>query len=77
MYIYQCPEWPNFTWQHEQLAPLLGAVRQQQGRVLGQMEAHGFALQAEATRNIQAFIAQHVLIKEAGGGRSTSYRLTY
>ncbi len=49
MYIYQQPAWPNFTWQHEQLEPLLGAVRHQQGRVLGQMEALGFALQADAT----------------------------
>ncbi|WP_310391443.1 Fic family protein [Hymenobacter sp.] len=49
MYIYQCPDWPNFTWQREQLEPLLGAVRQQQGRVLGHMEALGFPVQAEAT----------------------------
>lgn len=49
MYIYQRPEWPNFTWQPAQLEPLLGTVRHQPGRVLGQMEARGFALQAEAT----------------------------
>jgi len=48
MYIYQHPTWPNFTWQHEHLEPLLGAVRHQQGRVLGHMEALGFSLQAEA-----------------------------
>jgi Fic family protein len=40
--------WPAFTWQHERLESLLGAVRHQQGRVLGHMEALGFSLQAEA-----------------------------
>ncbi|MET4075595.1 Fic family protein [Hymenobacter sp. UYCo722] len=49
MYIYRRPEWPHFTWQPARLEPLLGAVRHQQGRVLGQMEARGFAVQAEAT----------------------------
>lgn len=48
MYIYQQPTWPAFTWRHEHLEPLLGAVRHQQGRVLGHMEALGFSLQAEA-----------------------------
>jgi Fic family protein len=48
VYIYQHLAWPAFTWQHERLEPLLGAVRHQQGRVLGHMEALGFSLQAEA-----------------------------
>lgn len=48
VYIYQQFTWPAFTWQHERLEPLLGAVRHQQGRVLGHMEALGFSLQAEA-----------------------------
>lgn len=48
MYIYQHPGWPAFTWQAAQLEPLLGAVRHQQGRVLGTMQALGFSLQAEA-----------------------------
>ncbi len=48
MYIYQQPAWPAFTWQHERLESLLGAVRHQQGRVLGHMQALGFSLQAEA-----------------------------
>ena len=48
MHIYQQPTWPDFTWQHDQLEPILGAVRHQQGRVLGHMEALGFSLQAEA-----------------------------
>lgn len=49
MYVHQRHEWPHFTWQHTQLQQLLGAVRQQQGRVLGRMEALGFGLQAEAS----------------------------
>ncbi len=52
MYIYQHPTWPAFTWQHERLEPLLGAVRHQQGRVLGHMQALGFSLQAEALLQI-------------------------
>jgi Fic family protein len=48
VYIHQQPAWPTFTWQPSQLEPLLGAVRHQQGRVLGHMEALGFSLQAEA-----------------------------
>lgn len=49
MYIYQQPTWPAFTWQPAQLEALLGTVRHQQGRVLGYMQALGFAVQAEAT----------------------------
>ena len=48
VYLYQQPTWPAFIWQPERLEPLLGAVRHQQGRVLGHMEALGFSLQAEA-----------------------------
>jgi Fic family protein len=48
VYIYQQPTWPAFTWRPAQLEPLLGAVRHQQGRVLGHMQALGFSLQAEA-----------------------------
>ena len=48
MYIQQQPTWPAFTWQYERLELLLGAVRHQQGRALGHMEALGFSLQAEA-----------------------------
>ena len=44
MCIQQQPTWPAFTWQHERLEPLLGAVRHQQGRVLGHMEALVFSL---------------------------------
>jgi hypothetical protein len=41
MYLYQQPGWPRFTWQPAALEALLGAVRHQQGRVLGHMQALG------------------------------------
>lgn len=48
VYIYQLPDWPNFTWDDKEIAPVLGEVRHQQGRLLGRMESIGFNLQAEA-----------------------------
>jgi len=48
MYIYENPEWPNFTWDNKKLMNLLGIVRNLQGRLLGQMEAIGFSLKEEA-----------------------------
>lgn len=49
IYIYEKPGWPEFTWDSEALAGVLAAVRHKQGRHLGQMEALGFDLQAEAS----------------------------
>lgn len=48
-YIYQRPEWPSFRWNGDLIAGQLAAVRHHQGRLLGQMEALGFRLRAEAT----------------------------
>lgn len=48
IYIHQLPNWPRFTWSHEQVASLLAETRNRQGRILGRMEALGFHLQAEA-----------------------------
>ena len=47
-YIHQLDNWPNFTWNHEQIVALLGTVRNRQGRLFGRMEALGFSLRAEA-----------------------------
>lgn len=47
-YIHQLDDWPKFTWKHEHIASLLGAVRNRQGRLMGRMEAIGFPLRAEA-----------------------------
>lgn len=47
MYIHQRKDWPNFTWDADKISPLLGAVRHNQGKILGQMQALGFKLQEE------------------------------
>jgi len=47
-YIHQLEDWPKFKWDSDRLAPLLADVRHRQGRLLGQMESHGFQLRGEA-----------------------------
>ena len=48
MYIHEHKNWPQFQWDKEKLAELLSAVRYRQGRLIGHMEALGFALREEA-----------------------------
>lgn len=48
MYIHEREDWPRFHWRTEAIAGLLAAVRHQQGRLMGHMEALGFSLQQEA-----------------------------
>jgi Fic family protein len=48
VYIHQLPAWPNFTWDQHSLAGQLAAVRHRQGRLIGRMQALGFALREEA-----------------------------
>ncbi|MBV1688574.1 Fic family protein [Novosphingobium sp. G106] len=48
-YIHERENWPVFRWQDDQLATLLAEVRHRQGRLLGRMEALGFALRTEAS----------------------------
>jgi Fic family protein len=48
-WLYQETRWPEFTWDGARLAPKLAAVRHRQGRLLGRMEALGFALRQEAS----------------------------
>jgi Fic family protein len=43
-YIYQYDNWPDMTWDAPTLAPLLGEIRMAQGRLLGRLDALGFAL---------------------------------
>jgi Fic family protein len=52
MYIHEHKNWPELTWDHARLAELLLEVRHAQGRLLGRMEALGFALREEATLQI-------------------------
>lgn len=49
MYIWQQPRWPEFSWNQEVIEKSLGEARHQQGVLLGQMQALGFALREEAT----------------------------
>src|SRR6202046_2958181 len=48
VYIHQLPVWPKFTWDQHRLAGQLAAVRHRQGRLIGRMQALGFALREEA-----------------------------
>ena len=48
VYIYQKDGWPNFYWDNERLLPLLGKVRNLQGKLVGKMESLGFELRSEA-----------------------------
>ena len=48
MYIWEQPDWPNLTWQDPRVAVRLAAVRHNQGRLIGRMEALGFKLREEA-----------------------------
>ena len=47
-YIHHLEQWPAFRWDEALLATSLAAVRHRQGRLLGQMQAQGFAFQEEA-----------------------------
>ena len=47
-YIHQLDVWPQFIWDHKNIEPLLGAVRNAQGRLIGRMEALGFSSRSEA-----------------------------
>lgn len=47
-YIHQLDQWPAFTWDSEAISERLAAVSRRQGRLVGRMEALGFALREEA-----------------------------
>ncbi len=47
-YVHQLTKWPQFTWKHEELLPLLASVRHKQGRLHGSMKMLGFPLRNEA-----------------------------
>ena len=47
-YIYHYQDWPDFTWNTDELLGALANVRNLQGRLLGKMEGLGFALKEEA-----------------------------
>jgi Fic family protein len=41
-YIWQSPQWPRFEWNIDHLASRLAAIRLDQGRLIGRVEALGF-----------------------------------
>lgn len=47
-YIHQNDNWPNFTWNSDELIGIISEVRNLQGRLIGKMESLGFQLQNEA-----------------------------
>jgi Fic family protein len=51
LYIYEREHWTDFTWDDREISPLLGKVRNLQGRIVGKMESIGFELKNEAALN--------------------------
>lgn len=47
-YIHELKGWPDFQWDADEIAALLGNVRHAQGKLAGRMGALGFPLQEEA-----------------------------
>lgn len=47
-YIYEYHNWTNFTWRDNDINALFGEVRKLQGKIIGQMDALGFATKEEA-----------------------------
>src|SRR3989475_4280358 len=64
-YIHELSDWPKFHWGQDRIAGMLAAVRHQQGRLVGRMEALGFALQQEAT--LEALTEETVKSSEIEG----------
>src|SRR2546428_1273817 len=64
-YIHELSDWPKFHWDQDRLAGMLAAVRHQQGRLVGRMEALGFLLQQEAT--LEALTEETVKSSEIEG----------
>lgn len=51
-YIYELSEWPNFTWNSDQLIDQLAAVRFKQAKLITEMGELGFQEKREATLTI-------------------------
>lgn len=78
-YIHELSEWPNFRWDAAMLVHHLGALRLQQGRLLGQMAALGFSFRSEANvENLTAEVVKSSAIEgrnfDAGAVRSSVAR---
>jgi Fic family protein len=64
-YIHELTDWPKFRWDDNRLASTLAAVRHQQGRLIGRMEALGFPLRQEAA--LEALTEETVKSSEIEG----------
>jgi Fic family protein len=67
IYIYDLLGWPHFQWDRERLVETLAAVRLQQGRLIGHMEALGFRLRTEAV--LQTLTSDVIKSSEIEGER--------
>lgn len=67
IYIHDLLEWPHFQWDGAALAEPLAAVRLQQGRLIGHMEALGFRLRGEAV--LQTLTSDVIKSSEIEGER--------
>lgn len=61
-WVWQHPNWPSFTWNADQLSPVLRACSQAQGRLLGMLEAQG--VDANAQSELDALL-QNVITSSA------------
>jgi Fic family protein len=52
MYIYEYPEWPQFTWNNNDLITLVASVKNAQGKLIGKMSNLGFELIKQANLEI-------------------------
>jgi Fic family protein len=46
-YIYEYPNWTDFTWHDKAISNIFGEVRLSQGKIIGQMNALGFSAKEE------------------------------
>ncbi len=64
-YIHERKEWPNFYWNSQELIPLIGQVRNLQGKLIGKMESVGLDLRSEA--NLETVTVEIVKSSEIEG----------
>jgi Fic family protein len=51
-YIYEQPDWTNFTWDSEKIMPLIAHANMERGLLLGKMELLGLISQDEIRLNV-------------------------
>lgn len=66
-WIWQQPDWPNFNWQADRLAPLLRECVQAQGRLMGMASSVGSSLSAQSELDA---LLQNIVTSSAIEGES-------